>query len=123
MWPKKLENLNLEVDYKVSEGDIKWFIMKSVVKLAMSVKKKKLYQTVCQTSGTSMKCNLHTTEGWGVGGSGFPCSSALGTFQCSHPSLVMGFKFQNTLQTRKIRQQLTPEYYVLVFLLFLFTKT
>jgi len=36
---QKAESVNLGVNYKVSEGDIKWFLMNSVVKLAMFVKK------------------------------------------------------------------------------------
>jgi hypothetical protein len=42
MRPKSWEKVNLghlTVDYKVSEGDIKWFLMNSVVKLAMFLKK------------------------------------------------------------------------------------
>jgi len=39
MRPNSYENVNLGVDYKVSEVDIKWFLINSVVKLAMFVKK------------------------------------------------------------------------------------
>jgi len=36
---KELANVSLGVDYRVSEGNIKLFLMNSVVKLAMFVKK------------------------------------------------------------------------------------
>jgi len=42
MRPKSWENVNLghlTFDYKVSEGDSEWFLINSVVKLAMFVKK------------------------------------------------------------------------------------